>query len=470
MKSKRGVATIFIVISLMAGLLTIFGALGVLDVGVITGSGSYIERPVFYYDKCEQVGSLSYSASSIVAKDGQWLNKPSVSDGYDAIIDIKDECAGFSSYVEYYVCNSKVLSESNCRIYSQSEKVSEGQKFIIRGVRNNEYVWAQFQVSRTGFDVSACQGAEYQVAFQPYGIRQYNILGGSSNQINPNSCTYPSTKTDTIISEDIDKLSRPEGRSTDERVMQPNEVRWYVAGYLTSRGSSFELNYDGEDAWCRPTGSGAEIYKINEIRTTSGTYKVASVDWSDKIGTEKCCPTAIQGDQVCNEDFEWERIAGSECSIFKSCGSPNWVPSGSGELIKYSCDDGFCVSETQEVECVSDFDCRDSNEVCDLNSYTCEKANVNLDGQVIETIPDSEAECLDKGGKWISKSTEDQSILNFVGIGEPDIIVTEYCEMPSGTNYMMLIVILLMLLAAFYFWPQIYSFTKMLLGKFGVKI
>ena len=70
--------------------------------------------------------------------------------------------------------------------------------------------------------------------------------------------------------------------------------------------------------------------------------------------------------------------------------------------------------------------------MCDLNSYTCKNANVNLDGQVIKTVADNLADCQKSGGTWKKAQTEDKSLLNYIGIGHPRIIVTEFCEMPKG--------------------------------------
>lgn len=449
-KNKKGIAPIFVALSIIASVFTILSLTGIIqfDVASIIGSGGYIERPVFYYDKCEAVSSLKYSEVYTLATNGQWLNKPSVTNQYSITININDLTFNTCHQVEYYICNSKTLSsESNCRVYSKKiTAVREGDSILISNVKPDEYVWAQFQKSFFCFDYDGSSGATYQVSFIPYGLRQYNVLGGSGAVINPNSCTYPSTQSDTIISSDADSINdayRGVDTSTNQRVLQPEEVRWYVAGYLTSASPSFALTYSGQRAWCRPTGTGAEIYAINEIQTSGGTYKIASADWSDYLGSETCCPGQTRGDEVCNDNFQWEIVGGSECGIFNSCGSPNWVPYSENTLIKYSCVNGYCESETKTVECASDYDCIDSNEVCDLNSYTCEQANVNIKGQVIETIPDSEAECIERGGKWITKEETDKSLLNYIGIGEPELIVTEYCQLGSGINWAFWIILII---------------------------
>ena len=471
MRNKRGVAPLFVILIIA----TIFGAIAfnVVDIGTITGSGGYIQRPVFYYDKCEQTGSLKYSVNYNLATSGNWLIKPSATDSYEITIN-SPKPLGVSSVfsiplggyrVEYYVCNSKLLREDNCRAHSFS--FLTGKTNTIQNIKPEEYVWAQYQ-KLSFLKWVEDSGATYQVVFQPYGVRQYNVLGGSGAWVNQNSCTYPSRPSDTIISEDINKVSKPEERTTNQQTLKPNEVRWYVAGYLSSAGPSFALSYNRQDAWCRPTGSSAEIYAINEIKTNGGTYKVASADWSDYLGSEKCCPGQTQGDKVCNDKFVWGQVKGSECSAFNPCGSPNWVPSDEKQIIKYSCENGRCESETRIVECASDFDCKDTNEVCDLNSFECVQANIRIDGQEIITQVDSEAECIDKGGAWITQESEDGSFLNFIGIGEPDIIVTEFCEFESGFNWTLWVIVAVIVIIVIMFFPQIGSGIKALLGKVGL--
>lgn len=475
MINKKGLASIVLMISVLAGLITVLGAIGILDVGAITGTGSYIQRPIFYYDKCEAVGSYSYSADISIAKTGGWLAKPSVSDGYDVQITADNFFDIGQKRVEYYVCNSRVLRDDNCRLGSPDGSggviavMSSSGVININNIRNNEYVWAQYQDGL--FYWKASDGASYQVGFQPFGIKQYNVLSGGFAQINPNSCTYLSGYdiSDTILSEDLNSVNLPEGTTTNERILQPNEVRWYVAGYVSSASPSITLTYNREEAWCRQVGTTGEIYQINEIKTLGGTYKVASADYSDYLGSVNCCPSAISGENVCSDDFKWEKIQGTECSLFNSCGSPNWVSNGDGELIKYSCEDGFCVEEIRKVECASDFDCRDSNEVCDLNKYECVDSNVNLDGDEITTIADSQTECLKDGGKWITKETTDSNFATFLGFKESDIIITEYCKMPRKINWVAWIIGLLAGGLLIGFFPRILGFFKMILSKFGIR-
>ena len=468
---------IVMAITVLAGVLTILSISGLINIASIIGQGDYIDRPVFYYDKCEATSSYKYSTDYLISTYGMWLNKPSVTNQYDIKVKIEDLPFSMTQkyQIVYAVCNSKTLAyESNCRIYSGAQKVTfEGQVITISNVRNDEYVWAQFQTNPTGFKWKGYAGASYQVGWTPYGIRSYNVLGGSGNQVVVDSCTYPSTQRDSIIFTNADKVNdafRGIDRSTNERVLQPEEVRWNVAGYLTSKAESFELRYSGQDAWCRPTGSTGEIYAVNTIQTSGGTYKIASVDWSDYLGSVACCPKQIRGDEVCNSNFEWEIIQGSECGIFKSCGSPNWVPYTTGQVIKYICVNGYCEQEIKEVECASDYDCKDANQLCDLNTWTCAEANVNLEGEEIITIPDSEAKCIDEGGKWITEQTEKRTLFTFIGLAKPKLISESYCKMPSKWSLAKILIIAGILLVAFLFRNQILAGIKLILSKVGIRI
>jgi len=478
LKNKKGYGQLVVVLAVVASLITILSFAGYIDVGKslasITGSGSYIERPVFYYDKCEAVSFYDYSDPTSLANDGQYLPKPSVTNKYDVRIEYPSATLlRPHQRIEYYICNSRVLSQDNCRVYSN--KVDLGSNagiYTIQNIRPNEVVWVQYQRHYAErFRYVGVGGATYQIGFIPYGIRQYNVLGGSPNPTNKNDCTYSSTQRDTIISTNAEKIDAYEpSKNTNERTLQPEEVRWYVAGYLTSAEPSFALRYNGKDAWCRPTGTSAEIYAINEITTQGGTYKIASADWSDYLGSENCCPKSTRGDEVCSSNFKWEKISGSECGAFKSCGSPNWVPYSEEKIIKYKCVNGYCEKEIKEVECASDYDCKDANEVCDLNSWTCEDANVNLDGQEIITIPDNKADCEQKGGIWITETSEQGNILTFIGLAEPKVIVEEYCEMGKKFNWAMMGIIILALFILYVLRNQILAVLRAILNKIGIKI
>jgi len=448
--NKKGAIPLIVIIAglLLAGAL----ATGVISLGAISGSGDYIQRPVFKYVKCEASSELKYSEEYPVSSSGTWLNKPSSVESYNVKIEIKDK--EFAAYyqVNYYVCNSKTLSSGNCRIYNQKESLSYrpiGSIVEINHVKGSEYVWVQYQKRQIIGSWKGSSGAVYEIGYIPFALREYDVLGGSSTPINPNDCSVPSNSDswiDRFLSSDSSKINSEVSRNTNERVLQPNEVRWYVSGYVTSAEPSFAFTYKNQDAWCRPIGSSAEIYKINEVRLGSGTYKIASVDWSDKLGNEDCCPGDVRGDEVCNSKFQWESVKGSECGAFKSCGSPSFVPYSENKIIKYFCVNGRCQEEIKNVDCASDYDCKDSNQVCDLNKWECVDANVNIKGQVIKTVPDNQKDCEARGGTWITKTSEDKSLLNYIGIGDPKIVVQEYCKIGGSYSWFKIIILILIVL------------------------
>lgn len=466
LKNKKAFAPILLYLLLVGGALILIGVYGFkLDVGALTGSGEYIERPIFHYVKCEAIGSLSYSEYMNVATDGQWLNKPSVTNSYNYDFKVSSTSTlSTSTYAIYSICNSKVNQAVNCRVYNQAvNKLYTGATFSIKDVKPTEYVFATFK-SIVILKTYNSPGLTYQVSFIPYGLRDYNVLSGSSNPINKNDCSISSTGDswkDRFLSSNSQAVSDKISKNVNELTLQPEEVRWYVAGYVTSAAPSFKLTYKNQDAWCRSTGTSAEIYKINTVTLGSGTYKIASPDWSDYLGSENCCPGETKGNQVCSKNFKFETIQGSECGAFKSCGSPNWIPYSENKIIKYSCVNGYCKSQTKDVGCANSYDCKDSNEICDLNTFTCERANVNLKGQVIETIPDNSADCEVKNGKWITKQSSQKSFWNYLGIGSPKVIVTEYCDL-SKPNYILWIGLILVGIAILVFGKPIFMYFKML--------
>lgn len=415
----------------------------------LTGSGEYIERPVFKYVKCEAVDSLRKSEFSTVASDGWILPKPSVTNAYSVVLSVDrlDSFLGATTgyYTLFYsICQSQLNSKDNCRVNNQ--KLSEGNSisvsniYTISELKPTEFVNVRLNKNYFFKDYTQTNYLKSQLSYIPYGLKEYDVLSGSPTPINKNDCEIPASAdswTDRILSTDSSKVSSQYSKvskSVNERVLQPEEVRWYVSGYVSSAGPSFKLTYKSQEAWCRTTGTNAEIYKINKVVVGSGTYKIASPDFSDLLGTETCCPGQTRGTDVCQSDFTYKSIQGSECGAFKSCGSANWVPYSENQIIRYSCVSGTCKSETKEVECANGFDCKDSNQICDLNTFKCVEANVNLKGQVIKTIPDNKADCEKDGGSWI-RNTENkkEGIFCFFGYGycQEKVIVNEFCEYPK---------------------------------------
>ena len=454
-RNRRGITSLFLAIALilLVGAGIYFSGFNLASVG-LQGSGNYVERPIFYYDKCEAVGSYSYSTPITIPASATWTTKPTVTDHYDVQANI---ALGFGTATnfKYSICNSQFESQANCRIYNQVITIPAtfSQVYIttISNVRPTESVLLEAQ--RCLFGCSSTSGLTYQIGFQPYALREYNVLGGSPNPINPNDCTAISPDSSRIISTDVSKANSklPTPSSiVNQDVFQPNEVRWYLAGYLASAAPSFVLTYSGQNAWCQPTGTTGQIYKINTVQTSGGTYNIASADWSDSLGSVGCCPGFTNGNQVCNSNFQYTSIQGSNPGPFGSCGSPNWVPYSANTLIKYSRDsNGVCQSQTQNVQCANDYDCKDSNQVCDLNSFKCVNANVNLQGQVIKTVADNTVACQQQGGTWISSSVTNQvGTLCFFGQGlcSSQTTVNQYCSFGNQVNWFGLIILALIVI------------------------
>jgi hypothetical protein len=469
MKNKRGMLGLVLILVGIIGLMAfVYGvSLGWNLTAALTGSGGYIERPVFKYVKCEAMSGLKYSEPSILSKSGEWIYPPSVSSSYSikGTTPNKYPDNTISRRVVYSVCNSQINSVSNCQIYEQIIS-ADNFYYEINGIAGNQRVFIKYQ-TRGLFSWGDKDGATYQIGVVPYGLREYDVLSGSSNPITPNDCTISSTHdswVDRFISSDSSKVNSQISKNVNQRTLQPEEVRWYVSGYVTSAAPSFTLKYKNQDAWCRTTGTSAEIYKINTIQVGSGNYKVASPDWSDYLGSERCCPGQTRGDEVCQPDFTYKQITGNQCGVFKSCGSPNWIPYSEGQIIKYYCDNGYCKQDIKAVECASDYDCKDSNQICDLNQFKCVEANVNLKGQKIETTPDNLQDCQAKGGTWKTKTTTKGnpilSSLTFGILGGKEIVVIEYCDL-SRPNYLLWMFILVILLIGGYFaWPYILGYLN----------
>jgi len=391
-QTRNGIIIGILAFAVIVGFLFYFDVLQ-----TITGTGEYIERPVFSYIKCEAIGALKYTTDYSISSSGTWANKPSVTDQYNIIVSKESVAWNDVPYLKYSICNSKVKTASNCRVFERKvpeSNIIDPELFKgaeITGVRPEEFVFLDFRTQANFLNLfkdKGISGGSYKVSYIPFGLREYNVLSGSSRAVNANDCTVSTSSEswiDRFLNTNSEKIDSLISENVNERVLQPNEVRWYVAGYVTSAAPSFALKYKGQDAWCRVTGTTAEIYKINTVTVGSGVYKIASPDWSDYLGSEKCCPGQTRGSEVCQPDFTWKAVTGSECGAFKSCGSSNWVPYSPGKIIKYSCVNGYCKEEIKPVMCSSDFDCGDENKICDLNTYTCVEANVNLIGDKIIT-------------------------------------------------------------------------------------
>lgn len=456
---------VLMAISLIAGLLTILHLTGTWSLATITGSDQYVERPIFKYVRCDQIDEFSWSRDYNIGESGSWLIPPETSSYYNARISYPSASFGTQNRLIYSICGSRVHSSDNCQPYKQTMSIgTSAGTYEISSTSGSKYVWVQF-AKFSLFGTNGRAGSTYKIGHQPYVLREFNVLGGSSALLNGGSCKLNVDLSGQIKSEDIQTISAPAGTVySTQNQFKPNEIRWYLAGYVTSASEGVDL---GDGTWCRDVGSSGKIYNINTVVTDRGTYKIADPDINSFIRNVECCPNDISGSKRCTDDFRWEETENTECSVFNSCGAVDWQPHGANEVIRFSCVRGKCQSQTRAVECSSKYDCMDTLEICNPATWTCVDADVNLDGSEITTIPDNIKDCEERGGKWITKTEEDKSFLNFLGIGDPKIVVIEYCDM-SRPNYLLWVALAGVVVLLFFFRGQIIAGFKILGRKIGL--
>jgi len=418
---------------------------GSLSVASLWAGGKYIDRPVFSWVKCEPLSQTSTTTISI-SSDGSWVRPQYEADDYQITVKTPHNLLG--NKLEYRVCPQKTFV--NCQDFEKIPTSSQTEINLGHFTRD-QYVWVRYYESKvigwSGLSTSA------DVQYQPYGLRKYDPLGGVKI-LNAQSCSVQVTEAwyDRIMNEDLGKLDT--AGNQNKYVLEPNEVTFYVSGFVASPEPSFRVTYNGEDAWCQ-SGTG-NIYKINQIATANNVYYVASVDWSDYLGKEDCCPSEKQGEYTCDANFNWVKTEGSECSIFNPCDGGSWTPLESGVIMRYVCQDGYCIQEKKNVACSHNSDCA-SNQLCDPNTWTC--IDTASGDPLPEPQPDNSADCEAKGGTWMTKETEVKKWYNYVGIGEPDVVTESYCKMPTHIIWWIIGVILAFFLGVFVV-PKLIPFVR----------
>lgn len=463
MKNKKGYAfliPLLMIISLVAGILTIINYYG-LDIGKYTGSlvgtAKYIERPSFAYVKCEPIGQSS-DYTTTVKDSGSFVVPPYEASSYQIKVFIPDTpFFNPPRKLIYKECPQKLVS-SNCRTIEKTLSTSDEKNWINLGTYSRDtYVWVQLIVLSTPISDKGYK-TEAQVTYEPYGLRRYGSLSGVK-LLNANSCQVSITEAwyDRIINENLPGLDFDTSGNKNKEFLEPNEVTYYVEGFVTSPAPSIVLTYKGVDAWCQ----NGIIRQINKVNTANNIYYVASVDYSTELGREECCPGEKQGAYTCSNDYKWVLTENAECSLFKPCDGGDWAPDYGTEkqVARYSCVDGKCVKDTKKVECSHNSECA-SNEVCNINTWTCIATGEGT--PLPESVPDNIGECEGRGGTWVTKETENYKWYNYIGIGEPAVVSESYCKFPMAWYYWVLIISLI-LLALIFIVPRILPLVRRVL-------
>jgi len=330
-------------------------------------SGEYIQAPVFMYYECSPA-SQKVTGDWVGIQTGDGVQCPENSDECDVDIRPTKLSAIWEEKITYNIC----IKNSNSCSGKVQISVSDGHTISLPNIRKDQVVWIE---GCTGFLCgSELEGIEVRANYKPFILWKNGIFSGGRTEYTSlmQGCVFPTQDKKNLINQVIDLAVGHTDDGIENYKLNPYKTRNFIETFvpLSKENVNF-VEYGGKTGYCL----NRVIYSIATVKTESSTYQIVDTNWNNILSPSvDCCPGETEPTRKCNDNFEWEAISGAECSYFNPCAGAEWYPSNnSKELIRYNCENGYCVQDQKIVECTSDADCINSakGKYCDTKTWEC---------------------------------------------------------------------------------------------------
>ena len=421
--------TLFVLVGV--GLFFVLGS-GILQETFVP-SGSYIQVPAFGYYECAPATYKVPSPWNDIGSSGTgFVTIPKNAADADVRVRIPSNSLLNEAFSNYRVVTQKCdISTGTCESQSISyvstyAKDSTYFYSIPVNILKNEKIFIDYQKKTLFGSWNGIAGSQYQWRYTPFIIWKvgvFNIGGRTPLTSITEGCSFNNygniNQNNLLISETLSNVNIGQ-TSLSNSELQPYQTRGFIENIVPISVENRRIvTYQSQLTYC----SNNAVYKIEEVKTNSGTYKVARLDISP-ISSVTCCPGDTDGTRVCTSEFKWQTITPDiklECSAFNPCPIPSWIEGSSSKtLVKQTCQQNVCVPETKNVDCTRNTDCT-TGQACDITLYTC----VNVPGgTILEEGNVTENDCNKKalnqpilGWTWISEQSTEKTFLNKITFG-----------------------------------------------------
>ena len=340
-------------------------------------SGSFISVPAYGALKCE----LSQTLNRAPSNGWETVDKATIkcqNTGNTLIqecdvtfkLPSENEIGGISTISEglaYTICTEGSqcsLSNANVVKYLKHTGIKQSGNFnkeISEHITESQYIIAQYnRVSVLG-NSEKQPLLRYAINFRPYQIVKYDVFSKGNGQPIPDSfdCAYNGkiNELNYAIISATSGLKFQEATSTNKASLR---ARGAVVPYISNFVAivpQFSL-FENGDKYCYDK----KIYKVDEVTTPIGTYKVADTNTNAEIGTVKCCNSGDVPTGYKCENFEKVEIKGGEsCNALNPCPIVGYQPYPNKQVVYQECVSNKCLTKLKTVKCSFDIDCGKGN-------------------------------------------------------------------------------------------------------------
>jgi len=183
--NKKGYS-IFLIIAVLAGLITILSFSGIINTAEITGGETgYIQIPRYCTITCQQKG-VSTDFTKTIMESGEWIsdNMPKNTNEWSIrLISDKGKWYETQRRFEYYDCPQRDKTQSNC-IHKFTEWQSGGNfDFNLGTISSSRFIYVQYQKKKIPFGTGTADGSSFQVTYKPFILQRDDIARGGKTEV-----------------------------------------------------------------------------------------------------------------------------------------------------------------------------------------------------------------------------------------------------------------------------------------------
>ena len=246
----------------------------------------------------------------------------------------------------------------------------------------------------------------YRVTFKPYQISRYDVFSQTNGQVVPNTidCTTNGDISElNLIIESVKGGGSLGTKLKESDILDKNNLRargatmTYLSNFVAIM-PQYDL-FEDDTKYCYDK----KIYRVEEVETPSGTYKVADTSTNKQIDTVECCNNGDVPQGYFCQDFKKRPLStseGAECSSIKPCPIVGFQAVAGKKVAFQECVSGKCVTDFEDVECNYNEECpggycdRDGNDpskskckYVEPEDYCGNNACEATFGETIDTCP-----------------------------------------------------------------------------------
>lgn len=384
---------------------------------------SYVSVPTFGQLVCEKTDTLEYyptanyelfgSEKKFTCQGFKGSSLVQECDVYFKMPDTKPSVLSApNAYLMYSVCDVTGYCDPKAAQYIRlndilpfSDTKPAGYNTPAIHITTSQYIIAEYREINAIGSISRPTKVGYKVAFYPWYVVRHDVFSlQSEDKIGERDCIIPSNlnelnfKIKNILGSDKLATTAPESTALNSVNIQARGAKITYLSNFVAAPAYGNVNEEKME-YCKDK----QIYKIIEIETPSGTYKMVDMSLSNSVRKVDCCD---KGDVTPNEACINNKIVplstNTNCQLTTDCQAFAYSRVTDTSYAYQTCENRLCVNKVITVKCTSDSACNGGRCIVDIinpSNNKCDYTTPNTCGNNVceaskgETLTSCQLDC-----------------------------------------------------------------------------